>query len=57
MITEEEKKALLAELREDLQNDLAIFVGNNVLRFIAKIIGLSVLALTYYLFHNGYIKL
>jgi hypothetical protein len=55
-MTDQEKREIIEELRKEMQDDLAIYIGNNVLKGAAKIIGTGVLALGYYLISNGYLK-
>lgn len=56
-MTEQDKQALIAELRKEIQEDVAIYIGMNVLKGVARLIGAGALALGYYLITHGYIKL
>lgn len=56
-MTDKEKHEIITEIRKEIHDELAIYVGTKVLKAAAKIIGLGVLALGYYLIQHGYIKL
>jgi len=56
-MTDKEKEDILKELRKELSDDLAIYVGNKVIKGAAKLIGGGVIAMAYYLVSNGYIDI
>ena len=56
-MTDKEKQELISELRKEVQEDLAIYVGMTVLKGIARILGVGLLTLSYYLIKNGYVDL
>lgn len=56
-MTDQEKREIVDELRHEIKDELAIYIGNNVIRGLAKIIGTGIIALGYYLVSHGYIKL
>jgi hypothetical protein len=56
-MTEEEKKEILQDLKKEIEDEIAIYVGSSILKGIARILGIGLIALTYYLTSHGYIKI
>lgn len=56
-MTHEEKVEIIAELRKEIQDELSIYIGNNVIKATARLIGMGLLALGYYLISHGYVKI
>ena len=56
-MTDDERKKIVDEVRHELQDELAIYIGNGILRYLAKVVGLGALALCYYLISHGYLKI
>jgi hypothetical protein len=56
-MTEQEKQEVVSEVRKEIQEELAIYIGNKVLKSAARIVGIGILTLGYYLISHGYIKL
>jgi hypothetical protein len=57
MMTSKEKEELIEAIKKEIKDEIAIYVGNSVIRWFLKAVGVVTVSVGAYLIHIGYIKI
>lgn len=56
-MTNKEKEELVETVKREIKDEIAIYVGNSVIRWFLKALGVITISVGAYLIHSGYIKI